>query len=113
MVEQEAVNFKVAGSNPAGGVFTSQINMLKKLKKKYKEILAMIVISFLVFWGFLIYLHFVGVPKTSARNYFNLAVLEFDRRNYSKSQDYLNTAKEFWKEAYMSDLQDKLDKVQL
>lgn len=66
-----------------------------------KKISILIIVSTIVSLIFLGYMYFIGIPKTQARNYFNLSVIEKENGNTEKELEYLIIAKEYWAEEYI------------
>lgn len=50
---------------------------------------------------FLGYLYFIGIPKTRARNFYNLAIQAEAQNNKMEAITYLETAKHYWAEEYI------------
>jgi ABC-type dipeptide/oligopeptide/nickel transport system permease component len=94
------------------------MNRFKKLGKSFIAAAILATISTLTFF---LYMLLVGIPKTQARNYYNLAEEAFsltvpastdnyyDRFGIAKS--YLEQALEFWPEQYIKDRLEELNKM--
>ncbi len=74
-----------------------------------KKFSVFVLVSIAVGALFLSYMYFIGVPKTKARNFYNLAVQAEKDGNKSKELEYLHQAADYWPEQYIlqkiSDLQ--------
>ena len=68
--------------------------MIKNLSKVF---LVSIVIAAL----FLGFMYFIGIPKTQARNYYNLAIQDEAKGDTQKELQDLKTAINFWPEEYI------------
>lgn len=70
--------------------------MVKKIKSYLRrekiDILLAIVVLVVVSLGYLSYLYFVGVPMTRAKNYYNLALLAYEEKNYEKAKNAINNS---------------------
>ncbi len=55
------------------------------------------------------YLEFIGIPRTQARNFYNLGINELDKGNKTKALEYLNDGLKYWNENY---IQDAINKAQ-
>lgn len=83
------------------------------LLKKYwlanrKGVLATLLTSFLLTFGFLTYLKFVGIPRTEARNLFNQAQLLIEEDRASEAKELLTQAYSVWPEEYIKQAQEQL-----
>ena len=78
-------------------------------KLRFRKLFLVVFVTSVVSGIFLLYFFFVGIPKTQARNYFNLAVENINNGNYVEAESNLVTAISFWRENYIVE---KLDEVQ-
>jgi hypothetical protein len=74
---------------------------MKKFSINWKEFLLSLLVSIIISLLFLVYLVFVGIPKTQARNYYNKALIELENNNIEKAVNYLQTALNYWDEKYI------------
>ena len=81
------------------------VNLLKKYwQSNRKAILSALIISVLLGGGFLVYLKFVGIPRTEARNLFNQAQLLLLDDKDREAKTLLDKAYETWPEEYILNL---------
>lgn len=74
---------------------------MKRTKKIASKLLFIVVISSVVAGIYLIYFFTIGVPKTQARNYYNLALIKEKEGNNQQALEYLRLAKSTWGEEYI------------
>lgn len=87
------------------------MNRFKKVGKSFTAAVILGTISTLIFF---LYMLLVGIPKTQARNYYNLAETILEQRDISvtekeQAKSYLNRAIEFWPERYIQERLESLD----
>ncbi|BCX13722.1 MAG: hypothetical protein KatS3mg085_254 [Candidatus Dojkabacteria bacterium] len=75
--------------------------MIHKLNYKIKNFLLAITVSIVTFFAFCIYLIFIGIPKTQARNYYNKAIIAIEFGARDEAITYLSTALKYWEENYI------------
>lgn len=86
---------------------------MSNFKKLGKGFVAAIILSTISTLAFLLYMLLIGIPKTQARNYYNLAEelnataypadVETTGRKHAQIRSYLERALEFWPEQYIKD----------
>ncbi len=86
---------------------------MNRFKRFGKGVVAAFLLGSISFLTFLVYMLIIGIPKTQARNYYNMAesILEMpnpSKESIQKAKDYLETALVFWSERY---IQEKLNEV--
>lgn len=75
--------------------------MQRLSKTKLKSVLIYFFICGAVLAGFLSYMYFVGIPKTRARNFYNLAIQAESEEEIQTAINYLETAEHYWAEEYI------------
>ena len=87
--------------------------MLKKLrtylKNEYKELLIATLVAFLIIGSFLIYLKFLGIPMTRARNFYNKAVIAYENDDIEKSKGFLTESLNYWEDRVARELLNKIN----
>ena len=86
-------------------------NILAYLKREKKDILLASICLVLVTVGYLAYLYLVGVPMTRAKNYYNLAYLAFQAKEYTKAQDAIENSLHYYTEPETLELQSKIQEA--
>ena len=81
-----------------------------RLNFVYENLLPLVIVSIALIAGFYLYLTFIGIPRTQARNYYNQAVDEMDKGNNTKALEYVNEGLKYWNEPYLNDLKQKITK---
>lgn len=86
---------------------------MSNFKKLGKGFVAAIVLSTISVFAFLLYMLLIGIPKTQARNYYNLAEevaatpyladTDSTESKHAQIRSYLERALEFWPEQYIKD----------
>ena len=74
-----------------------------KLKSIFKNTFYVVFASIITAGIFFAYFFTVGVPKTQARTYYNLAISELESGNKEKAKDDLQTALSYWAEPYIQE----------
>jgi len=76
--------------------------MLKKLqtylKNEYKQFLLATIVAILIIVSFMVYLKFLGIPMTIARNLYNKAVISSENGDINKSKEYLIESLNYWED---------------
>lgn len=80
-----------------------------RAKRIFSKLLLVVIVSCIVGAIYLIYFFLIGVPKTQARNYYNLALIEMEHGDNVKALEYLELAKTYWNEGYINDEISKLN----
>lgn len=70
-------------------------------KELRRDILKMLAFSVLVTVGFFVYYYFIGIPKTQARNYYNLAEKYLGLNDKQIARRYLFQGLQIWPEDYI------------
>lgn len=81
---------------------------MSKVRKVGKGFIAAFLLGSISFLLFFLYMVVVGIPKTQARNYFNLAESYIEKGSIDLAKGYLERALEFWPENY---IQERLDSI--
>jgi len=85
-----------------------------KNKKILKISAAVTATCLIVIFTFLIYFYTIGIPKTQARNYYNLALEDIQSGNLKKAEEKLKKALSYWEEEYikieLKSVQDRLER---
>lgn len=76
--------------------------------KKIAPLLYLAGTSFAVVLIFVIYLTFVGIPKTQARNFYNQALKQIENDEEDKAKASLLEGLKFWDERYIGEEFEKL-----
>jgi hypothetical protein len=74
---------------------------MKKTKRIASKFLFIVIVSSIVAGIYLIYFFTIGVPKTQARNFYNLALEKEKEGNIEQTIEYLKLAKNAWSETYI------------
>jgi hypothetical protein len=67
-----------------------------------KNSVAVLLVSAIIAGVYMLYFYTVGVPKTQAKNYYNLALQEEEKGNILQAIKDLETAKSYWNEEYIN-----------
>jgi uncharacterized membrane protein YukC len=78
------------------------------LKVYLKEFGLMLLTVFTVLIIFLLYLYFIGIPKTQARNHFNLAQIAENDGDVSTAKEEYKKALTYWNEGYIKEALEKV-----
>jgi hypothetical protein len=81
------------------------------LSKEKKDILLALCVLFLVSAGYLAYMFLVGVPMTKAKNYYNLAYLAFQERNYLKANSAIDNSLRYYQDRESLELKAKIQEA--
>ena len=71
------------------------------MKTHLKNILISVLISIFIAILFLVYMKFIGIPKTQARNFYNLAINNLHQGEKEDAIKHLDNALIYWKEDYI------------
>ena len=71
------------------------------ISKLVVNTLKIIFISAIVSLTFYAYLQIIGIPKTQARNYYNLGEQALGKGDVNLAKEYLEKAMSYWPEGYI------------
>ena len=71
------------------------------MKKLVKALLPVAVVSTVVMSVFNVYLYFIGIPRTQARNLYNEGVLSIQSGQIRPAIQYFRAALNYWPETYI------------
>jgi hypothetical protein len=71
------------------------------ISKLISNSIKVIIISIIISIMFFVYLQLFGIPKTQARNYYNLAEIQLGLNNKKLAEEYLVKAISYWPEEYI------------
>lgn len=80
-----------------------------KIKKLAKVSVLVLVVSLVSTGLYMLYFYTIGIPKTQARTYYNLAISALKEGKKDEAKQDLEKALQNWKEPY---IQEELDKLQ-
>jgi cell division protein FtsN len=78
------------------------------LKGYLKELGLVVLIVFTVLITFILYLYFIGIPKTQARNHFNLGQIAENEGDVSTAKEEYQKALDYWNERYIKEALEKV-----
>jgi hypothetical protein len=80
-----------------------------KMPKFLKNFLKLTAVSAFAAISFLSYMYFIGIPKTKAALFYNLAVTELKSGNSLIAEAYLKDALSYWREKYILEKLKEID----
>lgn len=80
-------------------------------KKLIKNLIKLSIVGIIIGGVYMLYFFTVGVPKTQARNYYNKALIEIENGDNEKALEYLNNGQSYWREDYIKEEIEKLERT--
>jgi outer membrane protein assembly factor BamD (BamD/ComL family) len=81
-------------------------------KSLLKKVLLIAITSVIVGLIYGSYFYFLGIPKTQARNYYNMAIKDLEDGKISDAKDKLEQAVNYWPEEYIEEKLKELKSIE-